>query len=92
MLMQGAISCETRRISTYVAVTCPVESAAPSREAEIQRGEDERNPPKADRWGFSDSLLVPIILLINKLPAGLAMGCVSVVVTEAAARTDDLFL
>jgi hypothetical protein len=36
---------ETRTYK-YVAVTCPVESAAPSREARIQQGEDERNPAK----------------------------------------------
>jgi hypothetical protein len=33
-----------RRACTVVAMTCPVESAAPSREAKIQQGEDERNP------------------------------------------------
>jgi hypothetical protein len=34
--------CETRTCM-YVAVTCPVESAAPSRIARIQQGEDENN-------------------------------------------------
>jgi hypothetical protein len=32
-----------RRIVKYAAITCPVESAAPSREARIQQGEDEDN-------------------------------------------------
>jgi hypothetical protein len=36
---------------TYVAVTCPVESDAPSREARIQQGEDERNPAKGETDG-----------------------------------------
>jgi hypothetical protein len=40
-----------RRTSTYVAVTCPVESAVPSREARIQQGEDDAIPPKAGKMG-----------------------------------------
>jgi hypothetical protein len=41
-----------------VAMTCPVESAVPSREARIQQGEDEHNAAACIPHGLSGEMLV----------------------------------